>query len=120
MNKLKKSIGEAYNMILDAQQWIEELEVSGEVQTGELKQSKDSLEQSRRWMASHIRIKTEKEAMLNYEKQMESHNAFYAMNKPKREEFADDIEWNVAFNIWSMNKSLFEPNKPGYHRANND
>jgi hypothetical protein len=65
-----------------------------------------------------------------YAQDMERHEAHYRATEPKKEAYGfTDKMWpdesserafQNAYNEWHMNWSCFEPNRPGYYRANND
>lgn len=124
MKSLEIRIDTAYDMIRQAQEILDIAIPKENCTTNELKEAKSSLEQARRWTAAYMKMKADKEAMARYEKDLENHNSFYELRKPKREKFPDgpdgDREWHTAFNKWAMDESMSAPNKPGYYRANND
>lgn len=65
-----------------------------------------------------------------YYQKLKAHKEHYAAIKPVEpdprfystlEAFKEAMDnHRIAFSKWSMNESCFEPNKPGYYRANND
>lgn len=118
------TIDNAYSDIRQAQDTLDGVLRTMTPTTKELHEVSNYLEQARRWMASYMKAQAEKEAMLQYEKELSLHNAYYALRKPRRENFptgADgDREWNIEFNKWAMDEAMSAPNKPGYYRANND
>lgn len=124
MKSLEIKIDTAYDMIRQAQEVLNTAITKEDCTTNELKEAKSSLEQARRWTAAYMRIKADREALVQYERDLSNHNSFYALRKPKRENFptgeAGDREWHTAFNKWAMEEAMDLPNKSGYYRANND
>lgn len=65
-----------------------------------------------------------------YAEDMERHEAHYRKSEPKKESFGfhsgmwpDEVserKYDSAYSRWHMDYGCFEPNKPGYYRANND
>jgi hypothetical protein len=120
MKTLTINLDVVYSDVRQAQESIEQLLRSETFETGEVKEAESLLEQARRRLATMIKIKVEKEAMANYEKELEFHVQLYNQRKPKREDYTSDVAWHTAFNQWSMDEAMNRPNKPGYYRANND
>jgi ligand-binding sensor domain-containing protein len=67
-----------------------------------------------------IKQKSHDEAMLSYEKLMINWNEFWEAKEPKREHYESDADYLSARAQWSFNRSMDQPNRPGYERANND
>jgi hypothetical protein len=55
-----------------------------------------------------------------YHLEMFEHEKYYSERKPLREKFESEEDFKKAYREWDMSKSMNEPNKPGYYRANND
>lgn len=51
---------------------------------------------------------------------LERHKERYAELKPQRIDFPTDESYQIAYDKWSFDMSMSEPNRPGYIRANND
>lgn len=63
---------------------------------------------------------TTKEQWNQYEKELAAHEEHYAKTEPDPEDFPTEQAYTSALSQWRMDRSCFEPNKPGYYRANND
>lgn len=67
-----------------------------------------------------LKVKSDREANERYQNELANHNEFYEAKKPKREHYPDDLSFGHAYTQWSFQYNMDKPNKPGYHRANND
>lgn len=116
------TLSNAHSCLLDAERIIEKLEAQPfeAVKDGAISEALKEIKQSRIRLANIITINAEGEAWKRYKNDMENHNFIYDARKPKREDYASDKAWHTAFNQWSMDEAMSRPNKPGYHRANND
>ena len=55
-----------------------------------------------------------------YQQELEQHERYYDVKKPKREDYETNPAFNYAVWRWSMDKAIDAPNKPDYIVANND
>ena len=55
-----------------------------------------------------------------YEQEKREHDEYYARFKPKPEDFTSELDYVIAFDQWSFDEAMSNPNKPGYYIANND
>lgn len=63
---------------------------------------------------------TTREQWEQYAKDMEAHEKYYSDCEPDPTDYPSEKAYSSAMSEWHMNRSCFEPNKPGYYRANND
>lgn len=55
-----------------------------------------------------------------YEKELQSHKAFFEGIKPLEQDFKTLNAFYTEMDKWRFEKTLDAPNKPGSYRANND
>lgn len=63
---------------------------------------------------------TTEEQWQRYHVDMVAHEKHYLSKQPQRHDYSSEENFNTALSSWRMDYSCFEPNRPGYYRANND
>lgn len=58
-------------------------------------------------------------AWQRYRENLKKHEEHYESIKPDPRLYSEE-GYKRALSSWEMDKAMFEPNKPGYWRANND
>jgi hypothetical protein len=80
----------------------------------------DAFEALKNYLAENGFCVKDEEAWARYYRDLKSHHEVYNSRKPRRENYHYEEEFKKDYSRWDMDSSLFEPNKPGYFRANND